>query len=97
MVNRKDFVKDLKEYGEIISTSHDGLSYIFKKKNKPEFSILELSFEGFKFIKKIDMIDYLKRYIEENNMKNGYDDLFEDGSWVYDQKRCICNFMLNND
>lgn len=56
LVNRKDFTKDIKEYGEIVATSHDGLTYIFKKKNKPDFSILELGFSGFKFIKKIDII-----------------------------------------
>lgn len=44
LVNRCDFVKQIKEYGDIISTSNDGLNYIFKKKNKSEFSILELSF-----------------------------------------------------
>jgi len=34
LVNRNDFITDIKEYGDIITTSHDGLNFIFKKKNK---------------------------------------------------------------
>ena len=82
LVNRCDFTKDIKEYGDIISTSNDGLSFIFKKKNKSEFSILELSFKGFKFVKKIDIIAYLTKYVMTNNLEKEYDNLFDADGWI---------------
>jgi len=81
----------------MVIASHDGLSYIFKKKTKSEFSILELSFTGFKFVKKIDVLAYLQQYVADNNMKEEYQELFEDESWINDHKRCIYTFMLNNN
>ena len=82
LVNRCDFMKDIKEYGDIISASNDGLSFIFKKKNKSEFSILELSFTGFKFVKKIDIIAYLTKYVMTNGLEKEYDNLFDSENWI---------------
>ena len=64
LVQRKHFTKEIHAHGDIVSTSHNGLNYIFKKKNKSEFSILKLEFDGFKLIKTIDIIAYMKKYVE---------------------------------
>jgi len=56
-----------------------------------------MSFNGFKFIKKIDITAYLKSFIEKEHMKNDYEHLFCDDSWVNDHKRCFYTFMLNNN
>ena len=39
----------------------------------------------------------LKKYISDNDMKYDYEDLFTDESWVNDNKRCVYQFMLNNN
>ena len=49
LLNRVNFENNVKQYGDPIATSHDGLKYIFMKKNKHEITVMLLTEKGFEF------------------------------------------------
>lgn len=74
---RSDFNDIVEKYGVPNTVSNNGRIYIFYNKAKCRFNVLNMTLEGFEFVKSIDFITCIKSYVQ-NVQLNNFKDIFNE-------------------
>jgi len=92
MAERYDYSDLKKKYGDIVSTSADGLNFILKKKNRLSAAVFKLDLSGLNLIRNIEVTHLLKAYTHSHHPH-----FSGDHQWFHNAKHCNYKFQINND
>lgn len=95
LINRVDYSNWVKQFGEPISTSSDGLNFIFKKKRKTILNIIHMDERELTLIKQFDILKELEECIRASDPEEK--GLLKKQGWLNYTKVLEYDFQINNN